>query len=275
MAQAQQSRAQAPEPSRSVGPRRARRPHSPRRPDRRPTSLSRRLPAFWKPYRIVIEGLVDAAYVVGLEGRIILGNAALVHLTAYPLVELLGRPCTELYMPEALPILLTRHAVALEDVPLPARLQTEIVSKDGYHIPVELAMTAIFDGDRRVGSMSVLRDLSERYQAEAQVRALIESIPDAMIGVRENGRIALVNTQTEQLFGFPRAELLGRSIATLLQERRRPSQQAHRRHYGPAPRGQAMETELYGVRKDSSAFLVEVSLSPLLTAKGMLTLRMV
>ena len=235
------------------------------------------LPAFWKSYQVVIESLSDAVYIVDLAGQIILGNTALVHLTAYPLAELLGRPCTEILVPEVLPALLTQHPRIREDEPVPARLETEILRKDGYRVPVELTMTTVIDGAREVGSMSVVRDLSERYHAEAQLREALESAPEAMIVVGENGRIILVNAQTEQLFGFPRAEVLGHPIERLLPKGFYASQRAQRQRYGTAPRALAMRTwqELYGVRKDGSMFPVEVSLSPLLTIRGLLTLNAV
>jgi PAS domain S-box-containing protein len=224
------------------------------------------LPAFWKSYQVVIESLSDAVYIVDLAGQIIVGNTALVRLTAYPLAELLGRPSTEILVPEALPVLLTQHPRILEDGPVPAHLETEILRKDGYRVPVELTMTTVLDGAREVGSMSVVRDLSERYHAEARLREALESAPEAMIVVGENGRIVLANAQTEQLFGLPRAEVLGHPIERLLPEGFHASQRAQAMRMGQ---------ELYGVRKDGSMFPVEVSLSPLLTIRGLLTLNAV
>jgi hypothetical protein len=45
--------------------------------------------------------------------------------------------------------------------------------------------------------------------AEQRFGALLESVPDAMVIVDGAGTIKLVNAQTEALFGYPRAELLG------------------------------------------------------------------
>src|SRR5215510_13039671 len=178
MAQDQQFRAHAPKQSRASGHQKGastiQLPASSPEAD----SASRRLPAFWEPYRVVTESLNNAVYIANLEGRIILGNTALVRLTAYTLKELLGCPFTEIYVPKALSVLRTNHRRVLDSVPTPIRLETEIVRKDGYHIPVELTLTTIIDGARRVGCMSVVRDLSERYQSEAQLRALLESAPD-------------------------------------------------------------------------------------------------
>jgi len=52
------------------------------------------------------------------------------------------------------------------------------------------------------GFVKVARDTTERRHSETMFRGLLESAPDAMVIVRTDGRIALINRQTEQLFGY-------------------------------------------------------------------------
>ena len=111
--------------------------------------------------------------------------------------------------------------------------------------------------------------VSERTAAlqdsEQRFRSLLESAPDAMIIVRQDGRIDLVNSQSEKLFGYPRDEMIGQPIEMLIPERLRKVHVRHRNTFVKTPRTRAMGEglELHGQRKDGSEFPIEISLSPL------------
>ena len=103
---------------------------------------------------------------------------------------------------------------------------------------------------------------------------LIEAMPDAIVMMDGEGRIALANGQAEKLFRYPRADLLGQPIETLLPERYRAKHAGHRNGFfaQPRTRGMGAGLELYGRRGDGEEFPVEISLSPVNTAAGPMVL---
>ncbi len=112
----------------------------------------------------------------------------------------------------------------------------------------------------------------ESKKAEERFRGLLEAAPDAMVIAGEDRRVTLVNAQTEKLFGYDRAELLGRDVEMLLPERYRAQDPQYRSGVFGEPRVRSMGSglELHGRRKNGTEFPIEMSLSPLLTAEGML-----
>lgn len=109
------------------------------------------------------------------------------------------------------------------------------------------------------------------------VRLFIDDAPDAVLVSDATGRIIFVNRRTETLFGYPRTQLLGSQVETLLPERLRRTHVGHRAGYHTAPRMRPMGIglDLFGRRKDGTEFPVEISLSPLTTATGLFVISII
>ncbi|MEE9303060.1 MAG: PAS domain S-box protein [Thiotrichaceae bacterium] len=111
-------------------------------------------------------------------------------------------------------------------------------------------------------------------KSEEKFRGLLESAPDAMVIANRDGTIALVNVQTEAMFGYTRQELLGKPIQILMPNRfrKRHSEGWEKYFTNPQPRQMGALVNLYGLHKDGREFPIEISLNPLETERGILVL---
>jgi PAS domain S-box-containing protein len=105
-------------------------------------------------------------------------------------------------------------------------------------------------------------------------QTFLELAPDAMLIVDAAGRIVQVNQQSEQLFGYARAALLGQPVELLLPERFQAAHQQHRDAFAADPHQRPMGSglALFGRRHDGSEFPAEISLSPFQQDDEVLTL---
>ena len=145
--------------------------------------------------------------------------------------------------------------------------------KDGTTVEVSLTMSPIADrAGTIIGVATVARDVTERQRANARFRGLMEAAPDAMVCVDRDGRIALVNAQTERLFGYGRDQLVGQPVEILVPDQARGLHPAHRAGYLADPRARPMGAglELAGRRRDGSTFPAEVSLAAMGSGEGLL-----
>lgn len=214
--------------------------------------------------------LLGALMVVGEDGTILSWNEGAVSLFGYPADEAIGQSLFDTIVPAEL-IEEKRDWLAIAIERGSASYEALRRRKDGVRIWVDVSVRV--DRDDRGPAMVILneRDITQiKYQREAQLlqtrfRGVLEAGPDATVIVDSTGRIALVNSETERLFGYTREELLGEFVEVLVPTRFHKSHPGHRGKYfgGPQTRPMGIGLELSGRRKDGSEFPVEISLSPL------------
>jgi PAS domain S-box-containing protein len=109
-------------------------------------------------------------------------------------------------------------------------------------------------------------------QSEARYRGLLEAAPDAMVVVNSRGEIVLLNVQAEKQFGYSRDELIGQMIKNIVPEGFAERLVADGTRSAAGEQGQQIGTgiELSGRRQDGSEFPIEIMLSPLQSAEGIL-----
>ncbi len=113
-----------------------------------------------------------------------------------------------------------------------------------------------------------------RKRADEWLHSVIESAPHGIVVANAEGQIALVNAQTEKMFGYTREELIEQPIELLVPERFRNQHHGYRSGFIARPEAKPTGDgrDLYGQRKDGSEFPVEISLNPVQTTQGMLIL---
>ena len=230
-------------------------------------------------FRCVVEAAPDGLAMVDRDGRLALVNSGMERMFGYLREELLGQPI-EMLIPERYrsghPGLRSAYMRAPTTRDMAGRRELYALRKDGSEFPVEIGLNAL----STVGGEHVLAaivDVTQRKadeeavrRSEERFRCVVEAAPDGLGMVDRDGRLALVNSGMERMFGYPREELLGQPIEMLMPERYRGAHPGLRGAYMNAPttRDMAGRRELYALRKDGSEFPVEIGLNALSTAGG-------
>ena len=223
-------------------------------------------------FRLIVETVDDYALIMlDADGHVISWNVGAERIKGYKAAEIIGQHFSVFYVPEDVE---RQHPDEELRIAVKLGRYTEEgwrVRKDGSRFVANVAIAAIHDEAGKVrGFAKVVHDITERRRTEERFQLVVEASPSALIMVRGDGLITLVNSQTEKLFGYARHDLVGRPIEMLLPERFRGKHGALVASFFSEPTARAMGAgrELYGLRKDGSEVPVEIGLNPISGSGG-------
>jgi PAS domain S-box-containing protein len=232
-------------------------------------------------YRGLLEAAPDAMVVVNQGGEIVLLNLRAEKQFGYPRDELLGQPVKNI-IPEGFAERLIADDLRSAEEALAQQIGTGIEltgrRRDGSEFPIELMLSPLASAEGILVTAAI-RDISIRKaaeqhlaQMEGRYRGLLEAAPDAMVVVNQGGEIVLLNLRAETQFGYPRDELLGQPVKNIIPEGFAERLIADDLRSAEEALAQQIGTgiELTGQRKDGSEFPIELMLSPLASAEGIL-----
>ncbi len=222
--------------------------------------------------RLIVEGATIGLLVVDKDARITLANPALLHMFGYASGELLGKPL-DCILPEDAR---ARHGQQLNAYlnnpkarPMGAGLELRGQRKDGSVFPIEVSLSPFVEnGELFVDAFVV--DISERKRSqqlhkriEARLQLMMQTNPNGILVVDDEGAIEMANPALERMFGYGPGELFNQPLERLVPKDLR-SQHAQLRQgfmQAPSTRSMAVGKTLHGVRKDGQVFPVKVSLA--------------
>ncbi|WP_346841004.1 response regulator [Metapseudomonas otitidis] len=208
--------------------------------------------------RSLVARLPVATLVCDGNGRIELGNDSAGELLGCEPAWLEGQQVRR-FLPDSAGL----DALAVESDNQGAS-EYEVRRDDGRRVPVALRLTRLDRADGRRYLINLL-DLQARRSAEERFRLVVEASPNAILLVDTGGRIAMVNRQVEQMFGYSRQELLGERVERLLPVALREAHVGLRQGFqaNPEPRRMGGNRELFGQHRDGHMIPLEVGLSPI------------
>jgi len=241
-------------------------------------------PAGDQRFRLVVEAAPNAMVMIDRAGNIAMINTQAERLFGYSPAELVGQP-VEMLVPERFrshhPEL--RRAFFADPRPRPMGAGRDLygLKKDGSEFPVEIGLNPIETDEGTMVLSAIVIDIAARKAAELALREseqrfrlVVEAAPNAVVMIDRAGKIVMVNTQAERLFGYSRAELVGQPVEMLVPERFRNHHPELRKTFfaDPRPRPMGAGRDLYGLKKDGSEFPVEIGLNPIETDEGTMVL---
>jgi PAS domain S-box-containing protein len=225
-------------------------------------------------YRMLLDGIQSyAIFMMDPRGQIVSWNTGAERIKGYTADQIIGHNFSCFFPPEDIERGRPAEILRMTAASGQHEEQGMRVRKDGSRFLASVTFTALRDPSGNLRGFSEFsHDLSESKESEARYRELLEAAPDAMVVVNQGGEIELLNVQAEKQFGYSRDELIGQKVKDIIPEGFAERLIADGTRSAADALAQQIGTgiELRGRRKDGSEFPIEIMLSPLGGAEGIL-----
>lgn len=216
-------------------------------------------------FRSVMESAIDAIISADRGGNIRSWNSAATALFGFTEKEVIGRPIDRI-IPERFR---KSHREGIERVSsggpshvIGKTVELAAIRKDGTEFPVELSLATWFLDEERYYT-GIIRDISERKQAEQKFRSVTESAIDAIISADQEGNIISWNNAATRILGYTPEEAIGRRLEIIIPDRfHEPHREGMKRvTEGGESRVIGRTVELFAHTKSGEEVPIELSLS--------------
>lgn len=145
-------------------------------------------------------------------------------------------------------------------------------SKNGNAVPVDYASMPILKDDRVVGAVVTFRDITDRKQAEEELRKLsraIEQSPASVVITDPQGNIEYVNPKFSEVTGYSPEEAVGKNPRILKSEETPP--ETYRVLWETISAGKEWRGEFLNKKKNGELYWESASISPVISSDGSIT----
>jgi PAS domain S-box-containing protein len=223
-------------------------------------------------YREIVENTSDVLHTTDYKGNFTYINPACKKLTGYSQEELIGENISELVAPEwrerVSEFYLNQFKHKIDET----LFSFPIITKTRDQKWIEQAVTQLREGNTITGHKSIMRDITERKDAEqklkeseGQLQTIFDEAPDALIVINEEGNILRWNPQAEKIFGWKMQEVLGKPMKDfIIPEQYLEGHKKGFEHFLATAEGPYINKtiEITALNKKNVEFEIELTVSP-------------
>jgi len=225
---------------------------------------------------VTLNSIGDAVIATDVEARVTRLNPIAEELCGWTMAEAIGRPVNEIFhiinkdtrKPATIPIITTLSHGTIQGL----ANHTVLIARGGSECDIADSCAPIRNHDGQViGAVLVFRNVSKEYKVQqalrdsaTQIQAILNTVADGIVTFHGHGGIVeTVNPATEQMFGYPAAELISQNFSLLIPELNLEQRNGSLEHYSASDEERAvgLGREVTGRRKDGSCFPLEIAVS--------------